>query len=209
MKTLPAILLLILLVNPRDGMAQRPVLHGPYFGQVRPGQNAEIFAPGMVSIQGRYEYDLQFSSTGTEFNFLTRSVHGSIDTLYCTRTLTNWTGPMKLNIPGRPWVTHRIKLPFGENGYLDSQNRFVLFDKTGENGNNDIYMAIREKKGEWSAPLNLGSEVNTYHSETHPTLSQDGKFLFFSRYNEVNEMADIYWIRTDLIYEISKKYRKK
>ena len=65
MKSIPSILLLVILVVHQEGLAQRPVLFGPNFGQVRPEHKVEIFAPGMVSIQGRHEYDLHFSSTGT------------------------------------------------------------------------------------------------------------------------------------------------
>lgn len=37
------------------------------------------------------------------------------------------------------------------------------------------------------------------HSETCPSLSPDGAFLFFSRYDEPDGIANIYWISSGVI----------
>ena len=36
-------------------------LTGPYFGQKPPGPEAEVFAPGLVSVEGRYEFAISFA----------------------------------------------------------------------------------------------------------------------------------------------------
>lgn len=43
----------------------------------------------------------------------------------------------------------------------------------------DIYVSFF-RNGSWSKPLNLGTPVNTRFSDKHPSLSADGKTLYFS-----------------------------
>lgn len=46
---------------------------------------------------------------------------------------------------------------------------------------NDLYISFFEN-GKWSAPQRLEGEVNTADNERAPSLSKDGKTLYFSRY---------------------------
>jgi hypothetical protein len=52
--------------------------------------------------------------------------------------------------------------------------------RPGGYGSGDLYVSHR-RGGEWSAPANLGPLVNTAHDEFHPTLSPDGRTLYFAR----------------------------
>lgn len=49
----------------------------------------------------------------------------------------------------------------------------------GFNGNMDIYVCVKTDSG-WSAPINLGNTINTPYGERSPSLSPDGKTLYFS-----------------------------
>lgn len=49
-------------------------------------------------------------------------------------------------------------------------------------GSCDLFVAER-KKGRWSAPNNLGKPINTKDWETQPSLSPDGRTLYFVRGN--------------------------
>lgn len=46
-------------------------------------------------------------------------------------------------------------------------------------GGFDLYMIRKTGRKTWSEPLNLGPEINTPLNEDYPTLSADGKTLFF------------------------------
>lgn len=46
-------------------------------------------------------------------------------------------------------------------------------------GSCDLYMSTKTKAG-WSKPRNLGRPLNTANKETQPSLSYDGKVLYFS-----------------------------
>ncbi len=57
----------------------------------------------------------------------------------------------------------------------------ILFASTrpGGYGGLDLYK-IAYRNGSWSAPQNLGPEINTPYDETAPFLARDGKTLYFS-----------------------------
>ncbi len=95
------------------------------------------------------------------------------------------------------------QIPFGGHPFIDPDERFMLLDGIEEDGHGkrDIYVVVKMKDGTWSEPLNLGKAVNSSCSETCPSLSHDGKYLFFSRYDDLNEMSDIYWIDASIIGE--------
>jgi outer membrane protein OmpA-like peptidoglycan-associated protein len=65
---------------------------------------------------------------------------------------------------------------------ISADGRFLLF--TGCNreegaGKCDIYFS-GFLNGEWSVPLNLGYPVNSAYSEKHPSISADGRKLYFA-----------------------------
>jgi outer membrane protein OmpA-like peptidoglycan-associated protein len=65
---------------------------------------------------------------------------------------------------------------------LSSNGAYMFFtacNRPGGVGNCDLYFSAFND-GKWSEPSNLGSPVNTKHWESTPSISADGKTLFFS-----------------------------
>ena len=65
---------------------------------------------------------------------------------------------------------------------LSSDGSYMFFtacNRPGGMGNCDIYFSSFTD-GKWSEPSNLGAPVNTSHWESTPSISADGKALFFS-----------------------------
>jgi WD40 repeat protein len=57
----------------------------------------------------------------------------------------------------------------------------------------DLWVSTRDDAGEpWSAPVNLGSAVNTAANETRPSLSWDGRQLLFGRAPGPEGSTDIF-----------------
>jgi Tol biopolymer transport system component len=73
--------------------------------------------------------------------------------------------------------------------FISPDGKTLLFYSTraGGYGKGDIYVAFR-KKGGWTQPLNLGLAVNTQDSEYNPSVSPDGKRLYFGRNRYIYEM---------------------
>lgn len=65
---------------------------------------------------------------------------------------------------------------------LSSNGAYMFFtacDRLGAFGSCDIYFSSLNN-GKWSEPMNIGSPVNTKNWESQPSVSADGKTLFFS-----------------------------
>ncbi len=63
---------------------------------------------------------------------------------------------------------------------LDGNTILFSCNKKEGVGGSDLYMIKKGKNGEWSAPLSLGSNINTKYDEDFPMLSMDGQTLYFS-----------------------------
>lgn len=89
--------------------------------------------------------------------------------------------------------------------FISPNESFMLLDGVAnkEKRTRDIYVAYRNSEGSWNAPIQLGKEINSDYSETCPSLSPCGKYIFFSRYNDVNEKSDLYWISSSIL----KRYK--
>jgi hypothetical protein len=97
--------------------------------------------------------------------------------------------------------TENVGLPFGMHPYISRDESFMLF-----NGKGDIYITFKNKENKWTEPLKLGGLINTTeYNETCPSLSPDEKYIFFSRYNDLNKKCDIYWVSSSVIKGIKNK----
>ncbi len=56
---------------------------------------------------------------------------------------------------------------------------FTACDRPGGSGSCDLYFSAFDN-GKWSVPVNVGSPVNTHYWESQPSISADGRMLFFS-----------------------------
>jgi Tol biopolymer transport system component len=98
------------------------------------------------------------------------------------------TTPVKLVLPD-------ISNP--GNPFITPNGRVLIVSATGkdERTRGDLYVVTRGGDGRWSTPRNLGREVNSDETEYCPSLSPDGRHLFFSRMHQVEGRttgSDIY-----------------
>ena len=87
----------------------------------------------------------------------------------------NWGQPFNLGAPVNTiyWESQPAISPDGNTLYFVS-------NRPGGIGGYDIWKTQLNEEGEWSAPLNLGPEINTPYDENTPFLHADGKTLYFS-----------------------------
>jgi Tol biopolymer transport system component len=81
----------------------------------------------------------------------------------------------------------------------DNEILIVHSDKAGGFGGWDLYVSFKNKSGTWTELNNMGDVINTNQPEANATFSPDGKYLFFSRGD------DIYWVSTKIIEELKPK----
>ena len=97
------------------------------------------------------------------------------DIFWSQRSDTGWTTAQP--VPGQ------LNTAYNEGAItMAPDGRYIIF--TGCNwpdgyGSCDLYYSQR-RNGRWTRPRNLGPPINTVHKETQPSLSADGRELFFS-----------------------------
>ncbi|WP_394751336.1 TolB family protein [Spongiimicrobium salis] len=264
-----------------------PTIVNPYFGQKPPGIIPEIFAPGIVSINGRGEGSISFSPDLDEVYFGVFEEDGNPSVYFSKLEDKKWTNPKKINFTkdqkagelhpfvspngkkiyftaydsnfenGKIWYVNHFENSWSNAIQLDSpinddevihpnltkngdlfyfnisklktyyapnkngkfpevqeveiggahafispsQEYLVVNARNREDGRNDsdIYVYFKKKNGTWSKPINLGNEVNSNFRETSPSITPDGKYLFFSRYNDEGGLPNFYWVSTEVI----------
>jgi len=260
----------------------------PYMGEALPKAEAVIFAPGTVSVAGRYEYAMSIHPSGDRMLF-TVEVPGEGAAVFMSRveggswiapervsltagarknemeaffsadgrslffapydegidvriwmanlTAEGWDSPRPVGPPmdqdpafypvqdseGTLYYTNLAQravyratldnatvvtaapagLAAGGHAFPAPDGSYILVDSASLNSDaeRDIFVAFRAKDGSWGSLQPLGPAVNTDHSETCPSLSPDGSFMFFSRYNEPGDISNIYWISSEVVRE--------
>lgn len=101
---------------------------------------------------------------------------GRGDIYYSDYDGTTWSKPK--------FLTNRINSSaYSENSATETSTSDVLFytsNRPGGEGGIDIYMCIKDKKGNWYKSKSLGPVINTKFDEDSPFLAYDGKTLYFS-----------------------------
>ena len=73
-------------------------------------------------------------------------------------------------------------------------------------GESDLFISFRKPDGSWTAPINMGSEINTAASDEKPYVTPDGKYLFFS--NDAPGNLEIYWVDAKIIEDFKPEELK-
>lgn len=95
--------------------------------------------------------------------------------------------------------------------YIAPDGSFVLFYSAGRADNftpngkvGDLYIAFQDSDGKWRPPQNLGARVNSEAEESTPTLSPDGKYLFFASNRGAGQrFPDLYWIEASFLQALN------
>jgi OmpA-OmpF porin, OOP family len=88
----------------------------------------------------------------------------------------NWSKPENITIP---YFQNKSGIL---SGYMpEDKSVFVFSAETyGTRGVEDIYVSVKGANEKWSEPRNLGGTINTPFQEVSPSLSSDGRTLYFS-----------------------------
>jgi len=296
----PATLLLSVLMMSSCSHSQNalPVIEGPYFGEKPPSLTPEVFAPGIVSINGRYEGAISFSPDLDEIYFGAKNKDGVTNIYFSKLEDNKWTPIKRANFTkgkkdqeihpfvspngkriyftalnsdfsdNKIWYVNRLENSWSNAIKLDSpiNDDQVFYPNQAKNGDlyyfnlskretyyasdnngdfpevkklelevgvhhvfispsqdylvvnarntedesrndNDIYICFKKQDGTWTKPINLGNAVNSKFNEKNPSISPDGKYLFFGRdtRDEEGGLANIYWVDTKIIEDLRPK----
>jgi len=96
---------------------------------------------------------------------------------YCsTRTsYGSWGVPVNLDVNRSDYALYAAKTSFANDKLV-----YVIRD-VGGYGQGDICISQKLPWGEWSPPVNMGTNINTSANEDTPCFGPDGKTLYFAR----------------------------
>lgn len=116
----------------------------------------------------------------------------------------NWTPPIPIdNINNFGDSTDLI----GGPSISFDGNILYFFASIGFGSREDIYFSNREKDG-WSVPQSIGAPINTEGYEGFPSISADGKTMFFVRENSEGPQSRELRRETTFCYSIFKSEKK-
>jgi len=182
-------------------------LKGPYLGQPTPGLTPKVFAPGIVSTKGGFEYVCSVSANGNELYFQRNK-----KIQVCRLENGGWTAP-----EDAPFTE---EYP-GSEAHLSTSNNRLFYVRQGEKGpeiwkldffpsgweppvrlfpgqfisttsSGDLYTSAVMDEGDggqiacaqWDgesfrSPARLKGEINSPFGDTHPCVSADGRTIIF------------------------------
>ena len=99
-----------------------------------------------------------------------------------------------------------LGLPINSGGALHAwvapDESYMLFNSPREGCYTqcDIWISFKMKDETWTNPKNLGEKINSGGDAILcPTVSPDGKYLFFTKLNFNTNTGYIYWVTTQII----------
>jgi Tol biopolymer transport system component len=146
---------------------------------------------------------------------LSQGIHGQVsvsdnNTIYATYNSQEIV-TLKY-IDGKYHAPERIRFPLNDQSdvmvhpCIARDESYLIFcsgRSDGSYGKADLWVSFPREDGSWGRPINLGSNINTSASEGFPSLSYDGKYIFFDR----NE--DIYWVDVRVIEDLKPEELKR
>jgi hypothetical protein len=161
-----------------------------YTGQSKTGKwdDPEIFSASLRS--HFHDGPVSFSADGSRI-FFTRNVPGN-------KKEASRLGIYQADYSNGEWV-NIMSFPFNSNNYnvshpsisQDGKTLYFASDMPGGYGGMDIYMSVLEGRG-WSAPVNLGENINSAKDEAFPCIHDSGR-LYYSSKNNPGGVFDIFF----------------
>ncbi len=104
-----------------------------------------------------------------------------------------WQKPETIKIPGLP-----------NNGYrglsISDDYKVAILSMVGAYGQEDLFYALLNSKGNWQKPISLGASINTSGREISPFLSSDKRTLYFASDGHGGE-GDLDIFSTERLYD--------
>lgn len=169
-------LLALLISLPAAAQNDWPELSGAYLGQEPPGMSPEIFAPGLISLDGERELNAVYSPNGRIFMF-TRSIDGVFKMFFSYRREDGtWQEP-RMAAPSKTYPNHAdVDMAFSPDGgwvYFISNRPLEGYSLERYN----IWRSRVTRHG-LVTPEPLGPHINGPGNELYPLLVADGSLYF-------------------------------
>lgn len=153
---------------------------------------ARNLGPGVNSMSSDGSPNISADGQTLYFDSIRAGGTGNWDIWATTRTTEgDWGAPEPL-----PWPVNSVYADAGASISTDGLSLYFASDRAGGYGSFDLWVVTRKTRNDpWGAPTNLGSRINTFLYENHPSLSADGLSLYFDSSQPWGADYDI-WVST-------------
>lgn len=141
---------------------------------------------------GKNEYYMSFAKNGKMFFSSNGSTSEENERNYDIKTSEFLSGKFQPSKTLGPAIN---SIHYEADVFVDPEERYVIFcsERPGGRGKGDLYISFKDANGEWQPAKMLDAGISTEAYEFCPFVSNDGKFLFFSR------SGDIYWVSAQIL----------
>ena len=154
------------------------VIHGSlaYFGQAPPGETPVVFAPGIVSLENRFETYPTFSADGMEMFFSVVNADWTKGEIWHTEVKNGvWNKPLKAQFSDDRYVNWESFIS------PDGRRMFIASNRPPSSTSGmDIWMVERVPDTTWSAPVRLSDSVNSSADDGSACVTSNGTLYFHS-----------------------------
>lgn len=94
---------------------------------------------------------------------------------------------------------------YNAHPYIAPDESYIIWDsrRASGYGTSDLYISFRAADDSWGPAINMGDKINTSSAENYPSVSPDGKYIFFDRRNgkgiNGEKHVAIYWVDAQII----------
>jgi Tol biopolymer transport system component len=93
------------------------------------------------------------------------------------------------------------------HAFVAPDKSYMLFNspRSGSHTQLDIWISFHNSDGSWTEPQNPGETINSgADAILCPTVSPDGKYMFFTKLNFNPQCGFVYWVSTDFINRLKE-----
>jgi len=162
----------------------------------------ELFAPGIISLDGRFESAISFSPDLDEIYFAANN-EGEETAIYFSRLEGNeWSVIKKAKyapeINGQYPKVQEVDIELGHHALIAPSQDYLLVTVHNQEDesrkDNDIYVYFKQQGGTWTKPTNLGNTMNTDGDE----VSQMVNTCFWLEGKQVQRYASYFFMATKI-----------
>ncbi len=96
--------------------------------------------------------------------------------------------------------------------FIAKDESYIIFaSKRHGYGQSDLFISYKKSNGSWTKAINMGPNINSAENEDFPSVSPDGKYLFFNRTQWGNNqmLKYIFWVSADILEKLKPNYLRK